>query len=411
VLRVGLAYYVYVLTGSTLASATMLLASFVPQILLGSVAGVFVDRWDATRTMIAANLLLAVGLIPLFAVHTAGDVWIAYAVVACEGCVAQFFSPAEQAMLPRVVEDADLVALNACNGQSRDLSRLLGSAAGGMLAATGGIAAITAVDLASFVVSAALITRIRTVRRGERAEPTERRLAQLGTDWTDGLRVSATTRVLRIVLMFLLVTSLGEGIMGTLFAPFVRAVLHGSSSAYGDLVSVQAIGGIAGGAVAAALSRRVRPERLLGWGAVGFGAIDLAMFLYPLAYRTLWPAVVCMVAVGVPGAALLTGAVTLLQRHAPADHVGRVFGALNTVEGISVVGGSVLAGSLGDAIGIVPVIAAQGGGYVVAGLLVLAALRRPATAPRGEASPPPPLAAVGSPESGLSWDRLEVGEK
>src|SRR5262249_20475511 len=65
VLRIGLAYYIYAITGSTLASATMLLASFVPQIALGSLAGVFVDRWDSKRTMIVANLLLAAGLLPL----------------------------------------------------------------------------------------------------------------------------------------------------------------------------------------------------------------------------------------------------------------------------------------------------------------------------------------------------------
>lgn len=44
VLAVGLGYYVYLLTGSTLASGTVLLASVLPGTLLGSVAGVFADR-------------------------------------------------------------------------------------------------------------------------------------------------------------------------------------------------------------------------------------------------------------------------------------------------------------------------------------------------------------------------------
>src|ERR1700735_1429743 len=78
VLRVGLAYYVYVLTGSTVATALMLLASFVPQILLSSIAGVFVDRWDIKRTMIVANLLLAGGLLPLLAVDPAGAGGVGY---------------------------------------------------------------------------------------------------------------------------------------------------------------------------------------------------------------------------------------------------------------------------------------------------------------------------------------------
>jgi Na+/melibiose symporter-like transporter len=46
VMLVGLTFLVYVLTGSTLASGLTLLASLLPQITLGSVAGVFVDRWD-----------------------------------------------------------------------------------------------------------------------------------------------------------------------------------------------------------------------------------------------------------------------------------------------------------------------------------------------------------------------------
>src|SRR5215213_9201697 len=60
-LSVGLAYSVYALTGSTLASAATLLSSFVPQVLVGSVAGVFVDRWDRKRTMVVTNLLTPLG--------------------------------------------------------------------------------------------------------------------------------------------------------------------------------------------------------------------------------------------------------------------------------------------------------------------------------------------------------------
>jgi Na+/melibiose symporter-like transporter len=64
VLRIGLTYYVYVLTRSTLASALMLLTSFAPQIVLGSIAGVFVDRWDLRRTMVITDVLLALGCCP-----------------------------------------------------------------------------------------------------------------------------------------------------------------------------------------------------------------------------------------------------------------------------------------------------------------------------------------------------------
>ena len=64
ILTIGLIYKVYATTGSTVASALAMASAFAPQVLLGAVAGVFADRWDRKRTMIAADLLLAAGLFP-----------------------------------------------------------------------------------------------------------------------------------------------------------------------------------------------------------------------------------------------------------------------------------------------------------------------------------------------------------
>jgi MFS family permease len=172
-------------------------------------------------------------------------------------------------------------------------------------------------------------------------------------------------------MVFVLVTSTGEGIMSTLFAPFVRHVLHGSNQAYGLVVAVQAVGGIVGGFIVAAVAHRVSAERLLSLGAVAFGAVDLAIFCYPLGYVAVWPAVAGMVIVGVPGALMTAGLVTLLQRHSEDSYRGRVFGALGAVEGIAVLVGAVSAGVVAQSVGIIPVLAFQGGSYVVAGLFLL----------------------------------------
>ena len=404
VLRIGLTYYIYVLTGSTLASATMLLASFVPQIALSSLAGVFVDRWDPRRTMIVTNLLLAAGLLPLLAVRDARQVWIVYVVIAAEACIQQFFTPAQQSVVPRLVEEQHLVTANALNGQAGDVSRLAGSAAGGVLAAAGGITAVTLTDLGSFLLAVVLIARIPAVGRaagagaaahgsdpagaaGTPAAPTtvRARLVQLRAEWAEGLRLSARQPVLRVVMTFLSVTCIGEGIMSTLFAPFVRSVLHGSGPDYGVIVAAQAIGGIGGGLIAASAGSRFRPSWLFGAGAVAFGAIDLALFLYPLAEVAVWPAIVLMIIVGVPGALLLAGGMTLLQTATGDSHRGRVFGALSAIEGVAVVAGTIAAGFLGQSVGIIPVLATQGGGYLAGGIAVLIALRsQPGTAPAGQ---------------------------
>ena len=384
ILTIGLIYRVYAVTGSTVASALTMASSFAPQVLLGAVAGVFADRWDRKRTMIAADLLLAAGLLPLLLVHDAAQVWIVFAVMFWEGSVQQFFSPAEQAMVPRLVPDDELVAANAVSGQVSNVSRLAGSALGGILAAAGGIIAVTLIDAASFLASALLLALVRTT--GRTAASSEGgsirvRLAQVGAELRDGLQMSARHAVLRALMIFALVTSVGEGIMSTLFTPFVEHVLHGTPQDLGLIVAAQAVGGIAGGIVAAASGHRARASRLLSYGAIVFGLVDLAIFLYPLGYVAVWPAIVGMIIVGLPGALTLAGLITLFQRNSEDSYRGRVFGAVSALEGVTVLAGALGAGYLSRFVGIVPVLAVQGAGYVVAGLVMLAWLKDGADPP------------------------------
>ncbi len=220
------------------------------------------------------------------------------------------------------------------------------------------------------------------------------RIASVGHELADGLRMSVRHRVMRRLMIFVLVTGTAEGVFGTLFAPFVRHVLHGSSQAYGLAAAAQAIGGIAGGLLAASLGQRVRASRLLSAGAVAFGAVDLAIFLYPLGYVAVWPAIAGMVLVGLPGAMTTAGLITLFQRNTGDSYRGRVFGACGAMEGVAIVAGIMAAGYLGQAAGIIPVLAFQGAAYVLAGLGMLAALRG-----EGKAEPfPSPVGISGQPQ-------------
>ena len=66
----------------------------------------------------------------------------------------------------------------------------------------------------------------------------------------------------------------------------------------------------------------MRAGRLLSYGAVAFGLVDLAIFLYPLGYVAVWPAVAGMIIVGLPGALTLAGLITLcLQRLRPGGRL------------------------------------------------------------------------------------------
>jgi MFS family permease len=389
-LAIGLTYAVYDLTGSTMASAGVFLTSLLPQVLVGLVAGVLVDRWDRRRTMVAANLLLAVGLLPLLLVNGAGLIWVVYPVLVFEAVVETFFAPAQQAMLPRVVDDTDsaeLVTANALNGQAQNLSRLVGGALGGVLAAVGGIPLVALADAGTFLVAALLVARIRTSGEVTPREVSAEavvlgRFAELRADWVEGARVALGSRTVRVLGTFWLITSFGEGIWGTLFAPYVRSVLDGGPEALGVISGVQAVGGVIGGLVVATFGSRWRPQRMLAVGALAFGLVDLVIALYPLAWVQVWPAAVLMIVVGLPGAITSAGMMTLFQQHTDDRERGRVFSLLLLVRASATVLGSLTAGVLGGVLGIVPVMAWQGCGYLLAGSIVLVMLvRAPEPAP------------------------------
>ena len=110
VLFVALPFYVYSLTGSTLATGIMFIVQTIPSILFGSVAGVFVDRWDRKRTMLIANLAQAITLVPLFIVHSQQWIWVVYIFAFIEALISQFFDPAKSAIIPNLVDEEHLLS-------------------------------------------------------------------------------------------------------------------------------------------------------------------------------------------------------------------------------------------------------------------------------------------------------------
>ena len=376
VLFVGLPYEIYRLTGSTLATAGMLLAFLVPNILLGSVAGVYVDRWDRRRLMIVVNLLQALSLLPLLLVPQLG-LWVIYAVLVVESSVSQLFNPAQVALMPSLLAGGaeELLTANALSGVGRHLARLIGPAIGGLVVAAGGLGAVAVVDSASFVGSAALLALIRA--RPTPPHPTDslehaalsawRRLVN---EWRSGLRVVWHQPILRALIVFFAITAVGEGLTGTLFVPWVVDALHSDSTGYGWVLSTQAIGGLAGALVIARLGARLRPLPLLIGSALAFGAIDLVLFTYPILFPYIGPALVMLVIVGVPGAAMQAAVTTLQQSETQDSHRGRVVGAIGAVAGVGALIGAVGAGILGEFVPAVLLLIVQGSGYLIGGTAV-----------------------------------------
>ncbi len=369
VISTGLAYHVYVLTGSTLSSAAMLLAARLPDVLLGSLAGVLADRWDRRKLLVITDVLLALGLLPLLAVRDPGQVWIVYAVALWTGVLSTVLFPAQKALVPQIVAASQLVRANALHGQSGQAARLLGALAGGIAVGAGGLAAVVVIGAAGFLISALLLARLRTPARAAAA-------TTLGRQWVSGLQLARTNRGVRLLVAYMVITGLGEGIFGTLTAPFVAKVLGGNGDAYGLFLSAQAVGGIAGGLALAARPGNATPRALLGWGTVVFGLADLALFTYPLLTRELWPAIALIGLAGIPAAAAMAGLTTFAQMVTSDDQLGAVFGLLISAQAATSLLGMALAGVLGERLGVVPTLCLHACGAITAGLLVVVKSKR-----------------------------------
>ena len=361
-LLIALPLHVYRLTGSALSVATSLAMTFAPGVVIGSVAGVFVDRWDRKRTMIVADAARAVVLLPVL---VAPDrVGLLYAVAAVQGTIGLFFGPAEDALLPKLVGEERLVTANALNALNNNLGFLIGPAVGAVLYAETGLAGVALADAASYLGSAALIRLIaadaQPGRDGE-APGVGSPWARMVADWRAGLAVVGRQTALRVLFGAQFLGNLGEGVFITLgLGPLVLDVLGGTPAQVGLLATAQAVGGLVAGLMVARIGARLAKRWLIGGGMIGLGLADLSMFNARSVVGPGTPAVGvamgCMVVAGFPAVASGAGRQALIQTETDDAYRGRVFGTLRAVSGAALLIGIGVGGALGDAVGIVPVL-------------------------------------------------------
>ncbi|MCG0314671.1 MAG: MFS transporter, partial [Calditerricola sp.] len=126
--------YVYQETGSAFLVGLTLMATAVPSLVVGLIAGVFVDRYDRRKVMIASNLGqgIVVFIIPfLIGVNPA----LLFVAILVNAGVKQFFDPAYESLIPEIASDEELTAANAFLQIASFGSTAIGFAGAGLLAA------------------------------------------------------------------------------------------------------------------------------------------------------------------------------------------------------------------------------------------------------------------------------------
>ena len=380
VLRIGLPLYVFNLTGSTLATGAMLVAGIAPGLLFGSIAGVFVDRWDRRRIMIVSNVLQTFVLLPLLVVHSVDQVWIIYIVLFIGSTISQFFTPAQSALLPLLVDENYLPTANSLSALNGNIARLLGPVLAGLIVGLSGLVGITLIDALSFVIAAAMILFLH-YRIARPQSPTMGVYAVtlirgVGREWSEGMRLVLDTPPLAILFAIMIPIQLAEGFLGTLLVPFVSTVMHGTDLDFGVLMAAQAAVGIIGSVYIARIAGKILPQRLLGICLIIIGCCDLALFYYPLWIRGIVPGLIFIGIVGIPEVGVFTTHTTLIQTLTTDAYRGRVLGALGALSSLLMLVGAVVAGVLGEHVNLILLLTVDGLCYIAAGIVALALLSR-----------------------------------
>jgi len=131
----ALAWYLAQKTGSATILSTAMMVNFIPQIVLGSFIGPFIDRWNRKKILIYSDLitaLLTLALVVLFYTDTI-QVWHIYVIMAARATSGSFQDPALRASIPLIIPEKYLVKTNGLFVTLRGAINIVGPPAGAFL--------------------------------------------------------------------------------------------------------------------------------------------------------------------------------------------------------------------------------------------------------------------------------------
>ncbi len=354
--------------GSAFAVAGILIAKLLPALMLSSLTGVLVDRFDRRRLMIVCDLARAM---LTFGLLLTNSLAVIYLVVFLMEIGSLFFYPAKNALIPRMVAEEDVASANGLSYTTQQASMLTGLTASGAILALfesvvrrflaadiplvdpllGSLApallgprAGVVLNSLTFLLSAFLLWRMR-LPRTEPVEGVRIDLRLIGGDVRDAFRFLREHRELRGLLVTIGLAIFGGGAIVTVGLVFVPQQIVGGVLLAGQIPWLEqlaaapttfmlvflAIGMVGGALLVPRLARRLKLQLLFLGGVAGFG---IAMFLFALARSYPLAAFLALVAGGCVATVTVAGNTYVVAT--VADEIrGRVFTTLEAVIKVS----------------------------------------------------------------------------
>lgn len=335
--------YVFRLTDSTMSVGLMLMATAAPSLLVGLFAGVFVDRYDRKRIMIAADILRAVlvVLIPFLVEYSV--VWL-YVIVMLTSAIGQFFDPAYESVLPEVASEKELAAANSLIAISSFGSTAVGFAAAGLIASAADISWAFYLDAVSFALSAVCVVLIRIKPIPVEEETSA---AVVIKNLKAGLRQLFNTPILRSLFTVQVFVLISFGLSNVLLLPFAIRALNATEFEYGLQEGLTSIGFVVGSLLMAKFIDRMREG---AWLAVSF----IGMAVMGIIYSSLHSVPLAIVFIAISGflnAPSMIARRLIVQRNTPREMRGRVSSAFFVSRDVLFLIGMSAAG-LADVVGV-----------------------------------------------------------
>lgn len=330
---------------SALAVSGVFVASAIPILLVGPVAGALIDRWRDKRAIVlranALSALLILLLLPVAGVvplpgAAAGDLPLSvrlgavFAVVFLASAVAQFLRPAV-GVIYRDLLPEPLWARAAGLGQfSFSLTLLVGPSLAAPLLFAFGPGWALGINAASFAV-AYLLTRSVVVPTVEAAGTPGESVGGVWGDLIEGLRFYRRTPVLMTLSVSIVIALSGLGAINALDVFFVTTNLDTPARYYGFLASAQGAGMVIGSLAWGYATDRVGLERPFWGGLIGLG---VATVVYSQ-LTSFVPGLLITFAIGLIVSAVNVAIGPMIQRVTPRELMGRTNATLNPILAVS----------------------------------------------------------------------------